>query len=193
MISYSGMEVSFVLLWIAIVLTVISKSNDGDRPVVAILMFVIPWLRPELFALGGLVAGLLMAVVSVSGLLSALAGEQNGAELFVLGWLGPLAVISALLIWLAVSLVFRAVQGFEVECDGTVVSVVRFSPHGSRELMRCPITECELVSGGTDLAFRFARPGSDKKEVLDTHCRLSPEEHLAIERLFLIREPSGNA
>lgn len=55
MISYSGMEVSFVLLWIAIVLTVISKSNDGDRPVVAILMFVIPWLRPELFALGGLV------------------------------------------------------------------------------------------------------------------------------------------
>ena len=54
MISFSCMEGSFVLLWLAIVLTVISKSNDGDRPVVAILMFVIPWLRPELFALGGL-------------------------------------------------------------------------------------------------------------------------------------------
>ena len=150
-------------------------------------------VRKVASALGGMVAGLLLAVVSVSGLLSALAGKHNGAELFVLGWLGPLAVISALLIWVAVSLVFRAVHGFEVECDGTVVSVVRFSPHSSKELMRCPITECELFSGGTDLAFRFARPGSGKKEVLDTHYRLSPEEHLAIERLFLIREPSGNA
>ncbi|HNZ39000.1 MAG TPA: hypothetical protein PK251_14285 [Candidatus Latescibacteria bacterium] len=150
-------------------------------------------MRKVASALGGMVAGLLLAVVSVSGLLSALAGKHNGAELFVLGWLGPLAVISALLIWVAVSLVFRAVKGFEVECDGTVVSVVRFSPHSSKELMRCPITECELLSGGTDLAFRFARPGSGKKEVLDTHYRLSPEEHLAIERLFLIREPSGNA
>lgn len=150
-------------------------------------------VRKVALALGGMVAGLLMAVVSVSGLFSAFAGEQNGAELFVLGWLGPLALISALLIWVAVSLVFRAAQGFEVRCDGTVVSVVRFSACGSKELMRVPIEECELLSGGTDLAFRSARRGSDKKVVLDTHYRLSPEEHLAIAPLFHIRESSGNA
>ncbi len=142
------------------------------------------------FAMGGMVAGLLMAVVSVSGLLPALAGEQNGAELFVLGWLGPLALISALLIWVAVSLMFRAMQGFEVECDGTVISVVRFSPHGSKELVRASIEECELLSDSTNFAFRFARPGREKREVLDTHYPLTPEERFAIEPLFGIREPS---
>lgn len=86
----------------------------------------------------GLAAGLLLLLVGGTGVFESLVHPDTGARLFFIGWLGPLAVIGALIVWYSVRMLVRLWQTEVIESDGVVLTHARvggpFAPAVELEL-----------------------------------------------------------
>ena len=85
------------------------------------LRVVLPPRRRLRSAFNGVVctaAGVLMGLLSTTGIVSSFQDPSLGLRLFHMAWLGPLAIVAALLVWLGLRLTTRVWQSDVIESDG---------------------------------------------------------------------------
>lgn len=73
----------------------------------------------------GLFAGMLLALVGITGTVESFAHPAWGARLFLLGWLVPLGVIGVLIVWFGARTLSRLWQVDIIQSDGIAVQHFR--------------------------------------------------------------------
>jgi len=97
----------------------------------------------------GLVAGAVLGMVSIGGIAEVMTQPSWGAQLFVIGWLGPLGIIAALLAWIGGKTLARVWQSTIVESDGTIVRHRTHAPWGQRIVLEVPTAWLEPLQPPT--------------------------------------------
>lgn len=91
----------------------------------------------------GIGAGVLLGLVSIGGVLEVMTYDSWGAQLFMMGWLGPLGLIGMLLVWLGTKTLSRVWQTTLIESDGATVRHRLIGPWGNTTVFEVPVERFE--------------------------------------------------
>ncbi len=151
--------------------------------------------RNAAFALAGLGAGVLLGLVSAGGLAEGASHPSWGAQLFLWGWLGPLAVISVLLIIRGAMTLGRTWRTDVLIWDDSIVRHIAETPWATRHVLdvatdRLDPLDPPTASDTPELSDRAARDefksplflryrpeGTDKATIHLCMASLSYDEH----------------